>query len=98
MVTGNLNIRHLCKLLLKGPSYREQRNINWNKVEILCIEAICTHRIRWAKKENVDVRVLVDWEHEVRAFINPRRACARVMVVVLSVCYHVFSHIAQQDS
>ena len=33
--------------------------------------------------------------------INPRRACARVTVVGLcvcvSVCYHVFSHIAQQD-
>ena len=77
VVTGNLNIvknRHIRKLLMKGPSYREQRNINWNKVEILCMEAICKYRVRWAKKENVDVRVLADWEHEVGAFIRERIA------------------------
>ena len=68
VVTGNLNIirnRHVRKLLSKGPTYREQNDINWKKNEELCVEAIRKYRIKWAKKEKVDVRVLEDWEQEV---------------------------------
>ena len=44
------------------PAYREHRNIIWVKNEELCISAV---RVKWAKNENVDDRVLLDWEHEV---------------------------------
>ena len=39
VVTGNLNIinnRQVRKLLMKGPKYGEQNNINWRKNEELC--------------------------------------------------------------
>ena len=38
VITGNLRIvddRQLRQLLIKGPSYREQNNINWNKINTL---------------------------------------------------------------
>ena len=38
VVTGNLHIvenRHIRELLVKGPSYREQNNINWCKIDAL---------------------------------------------------------------
>ena len=57
------------KLLLKGPSFREQMNINWNRVESFCMDGVRKYRIRWANKEKVDVRVLADWEYEINAFI-----------------------------
>ena len=47
---------------MKGLTYREQSNVNWNKNEELCIDAVRVYR---AKNENVDDRVLADWEHEV---------------------------------
>ena len=68
VVTGNLNIvknKHVRKLLMQGPTYREQSNINWNTNEELCIDAVRVYRIKWAKNENVDDRVLADWKHEV---------------------------------
>ena len=60
------------KLLLKGPSFREQMNINWNRVESFCMDGVRKYRIRWANKEKVDVRVLADWEYEINAFIKER--------------------------
>ena len=52
VVTGNLNIiknRHIRKLLVKGPSFREQRNINWRKVESICMEGVRKYRLKWAE-------------------------------------------------
>ena len=60
VVTGNLNNRHVRKLLMKGPKYREQNNINWRKNEELCFKAITEYRVNWARREHVDVRVLAD--------------------------------------
>ena len=77
VVTGNLCIiknRHLRKLLLKGPSYREQSNINWNKVRMVILLAVEKYRVSWAKKLHVDVQVLADWEHEVCALVEKRIA------------------------
>ena len=77
LVTGDLCIikdRHLRKLLLKGPSYREQNNINWNKVITLILHAVNKYRVKWAKKERIDVRVLAEWEHEVCALVKKRVA------------------------
>ena len=75
IVTGNLNIitnKRVRKLLTKGPAYREQNNVNWNKIEEICIEAIARYRVKWARDERVDVRVLGDWEHEVATCIKNR--------------------------
>ena len=38
VVTGNLRIitnKHIRKLLVKGPSYREQNGVNWSKIEAI---------------------------------------------------------------
>ena len=43
VLTGNLNIirdRKLRKLIYKGPSYREQNNINWNTNLKNCLKPI----------------------------------------------------------
>ena len=75
IVTGNLKIiknRKLRQLLLKGPSYREQNNINWEVNVKLCKEAVKKYKERWARKENVDTRVLTDWEHTVNSLIDKR--------------------------
>ena len=81
IVTGNLGIvknKHVRKLLTKGPTYREQNNINWNRNEEICLEAIRKYRVKWAKSENIDVRVLSDWEHEVTRCIKNRiKRCKR---------------------
>ena len=47
-------------ILLKGPSFRKQMNINWNRVESFCMDGVR------------DVRVLADWEYEINAFIKER--------------------------
>ena len=44
--------------------YREQNNINWAKNEEFCIGAVRKYRAKGAKNDNVDDRVLTDWEHE----------------------------------
>ena len=56
----------------KGPKYREQNNINWRKNEELCFKAITEYRVNWARREHVDIRVLADWEHEVRIHVKQR--------------------------
>ena len=57
---------------MKGPIYREQNSINWRKNEELCFKAITEYRVNWARREHVDVRVLADWEHEVRIRVKQR--------------------------
>ena len=57
---------------MKGPKYREQNNINWRKNEELCFKAITEYRVNWARREHVEIRVLADWEHEVRIRVKQR--------------------------
>ena len=43
MVMGNLCIignKHISRLLIKGPWYREQNYVNWNKVQDLLLDAM----------------------------------------------------------
>ena len=57
VLTGNLNIlrdRKLRKLLQKGPTYREQSNINWDINLKNYIKAVRQYKIKWAKQEKVD--------------------------------------------
>ena len=72
VVTGDLGIIRdvkLRNLLRKGPMYREQNNINWNVNLKSCKEAVSSYVRKWAKRVNVDVRVLRDWEQTVHKCI-----------------------------
>ena len=75
VVTGNLGIienRKLRKLLSKGPSYREQNNINWDTNQKILKKAIRDYKLQWAKKEKVDSRVLDEWECKILETIKAK--------------------------
>ena len=75
IVTGDLNIitdKKLRQLLMKGPNYREQNNINWDVCIKICKKAVKECKVKWAKSERVDVRVLIDWEQTVFSLIDKR--------------------------
>ena len=75
VVTGNLRIINngrICKLLVKGPSYREQNNINWNRLEMILLEAVRAYKVRWAKREHFDVRILNEWHNMLNECIGNR--------------------------
>ena len=65
VVTGNLHIvedKHIRELLRKGPSFREQNNIDWNKIKSILLDAVCAYKTQWAKREYFDVRILNEWQ------------------------------------
>ena len=75
VITGNLRIignKHIRRLLIKGPSYREQNYVNWNEVQDLLLDAIRRYKIKWAKKEHFDVRMLGEWHSEVTERVKER--------------------------
>ena len=75
VVTGDLSIirdMKLRQLIAKGPSYREQNNVNWNWNAKICEEAVSKYEVRWSKKEGVDQRVLNEWENKVHECIDWR--------------------------
>ena len=75
MITGNLGIienRKLRKLLTKGPSYREQNNINWDTNQKILKKAIRDYKRQWAKKEKVDSRVLDEWQCKILETVQAR--------------------------
>ena len=54
MLTGNLCIignKHICRLLIKGPSCREQNYINWDIIPDLLLKAVHMYKIKLAIKE-----------------------------------------------
>ena len=75
VVTGDLNIiqdRALRHLLKRGPTFREQNNINWEINRRICKGAVWKYREKWAKKEYVDERVLDEWVHSVYDCIDKK--------------------------
>ena len=54
--------RKLRNVSSKGPSYREQNNINWDTNQKIFRKAIRNYKLRWARKEKVDSRTLDEWE------------------------------------
>ena len=75
VVTGNLGIvgnRKLRKLLSKGPSYREQNNINWDTNQNIIKKAVRAYKVQWAKKEKVDSRTLDEWECRIIETVQAR--------------------------
>ena len=77
VVTGDLSIirdAKLRSLIEKGPSYREQNQVNWSITERLCKEAVAKYKRKWARKEKVDIRVLNEWECKVNECVQNRIA------------------------
>ena len=75
VVTGNLGIvenRKLRKLISKGPSYREQNNINWDTNLKIIKKAVRAYKIKWAKKDRVDSRTLDEWECRIIETVQAR--------------------------
>ena len=51
MVTGDLKIikdAKVRKLVNKGPSYREQNNIDWGLNARICKEAVTKYKVKWS--------------------------------------------------
>ena len=74
VVTGNLSIikdSKLRQLIKKGPSYREQNNINWNVNAKICKEAVSKYKVKWVDKR-VDKRVLNEWEKTVHSCFDSK--------------------------
>ena len=72
VVTGNLRILtdfRVRELVMKGPSYREQNNINWDLNLKLCKEAVKKFRMKWADVANVSRCVFREWEKVVEECI-----------------------------
>ena len=77
VITGDLSIirdAKLRSLIEKGPSYREQNQVNWSITERLCKEAVAKYKRKWARKEKVDIRVLNEWECKVNECVKNRIA------------------------
>ena len=75
VVIGNLGIvgnRKLRKLLSKGPSHREQNNINWDTNRKIIKKAVRAYKVRWAKKEKVDSQTLDEWECSIIETVQAR--------------------------
>ena len=75
VVTGNLKIiedYRLRELIMKGPSYREQNNINWDLNMRLSRDAIVRFTRKWANELQVDGSVLRDWKNVVIECIRKR--------------------------
>ena len=75
IVTGDLSIIRditLRNLIKKGPSYREQNNIDWKVNEKTSKEAVSRYHQKWAKAACVDKRVLRDWKEAMYSCIDER--------------------------
>ena len=62
----------LRNLLLKGPTYREPVNINWNKVLKEFKSGIAECQIKWTQLENKDLKTLDDWSNTIFDAIQKR--------------------------
>ena len=75
VMTGDLGIVRdveLRHLLSKGPTFREQNNINWALNRCICKDAIKKYKDKWSKKPNVDKHVLDEWEQTVYSYTDNR--------------------------
>ena len=72
VVTGDLTIIRNAKLralVAKGPSYREQ---NWRLDKELIKKSVSAYKLKWSKKEEVDLHVLNEWECKVNECVDRR--------------------------
>ena len=74
-VTGDLRIikdAKLRELVNKGPSYREQNNIDWGLNARICKEAVTKYKVKWSRRLGIDRRVLNEWDKKVHEAIDRR--------------------------
>ena len=64
MVTGDLRIIKDAKvreLVNKGPSYREQNNIDWGLNARICKEAVTKYKVKWSRRLEIRcMRLLIE--------------------------------------
>ena len=48
--------------MIKGPSFREQNDIDWNKIKSILLDALCAYKMQWIKREHFDIRILNEWQ------------------------------------
>ena len=80
VVTGDLSIikdDKLRNLISKGPTYREQNNIDWRVNLKNCKAAISRYAKKWANEASVDRRALRDKEETVYKFIDEKIRCLK---------------------
>ena len=75
VITGDLRIikdGKVRELVNKGPSYREQNNIDWSLNATICKEAVTNYKVKWLRRLGIDRRVLNEWEKKVHEAIDRR--------------------------
>ena len=75
VITGDLSIIpnfKLRDLIAKGPKYREQFKVDWDKNLSLLCEAVDQYALQWAKREIVELSVLSSWKEMVKSQIEER--------------------------
>ena len=75
VLTGNLDIipdDSLRKLFLRGPKYREPRDVNFSADQRIIFDALEQYVITWCKREQADPVVLDDWLQLVKSKIINR--------------------------
>ena len=75
VITGDLRIikdGKVRELFNKGPSYREQNNIDWSLNATICKEAVTKYKVKWLRRLGIDRRVLNEWEKKVHEAIDRR--------------------------
>ena len=68
-IIKDVKLRNLIK---KGPTYREQNNIDWEVNRRNCKEAVTKYMGKWARTAGADRRILRDWEKTVHECIDER--------------------------
>jgi len=75
IVTGDLRIvenKKLRNLLIKGPTYREPVDINWNRVLKEIKIGILECQTKWTQLENKDFKTLDEWSNTILNAVNKR--------------------------
>ena len=57
-------------LIAKGPKYREPCKVDWDKNLSLLCEAVDQYALQWAKREMVELSVLLSWKEMVKGQIE----------------------------
>ena len=73
VITGDLSIipnSKLRDLIAKGPKYREQCKVDWDKNSSLLYEAVDQYALQWAKRKIVELSVLSSWKEMVKGQIE----------------------------
>ena len=73
VITGDLSIienEKLQQLIKKGPKFREQNKISWNKAKKLILDSVENYARIWAKKENTEITSLKEWIEIIKILVE----------------------------